>query len=470
MSPPLFARLLHVQTHISPRRNRITSGISDAIEWMNQNMRQTEEQRKKNSLAVCEAAGRHLRSRSLECLVTEEYTISVTEKAQHWLAAAIVVGHVRSVKGLLMGGIYPDEENLCFGQPLPLAAAFGHLEIVQHLLCLGADVRGMGQYYTFIHDGLPGRADASNQIRPSSLGRSPLEEAALIGNYGIIGALLESRGAHSISQSEYKRAALAAASTGHIHLISLLIEYAGFGFDSAFGNQLFGKACENGQLDVVRMLVEKGVHVNAECEWRSMHTSGLQLASFHGHVDVLEFLLHNEADRDCEKGYYGNAINIAVMNGHEEAVQLFLEFGSDINQISKSKHLIQIAADHGQVHMLRFLLSKGADINTRVLNGYTAGQLALEQAVMTGLSPVIRGLVETGIPLDGQHFHPVLDAMLCRTDHSLSTLMELGAQNLQTLGGFYPTQFENCSYPMGMALNVNGFPITTESCHWVGKY
>ena len=65
-------------------------------------------------------------------------------KAQNLLCGAIVAGDLVLVQSLLRGSQSPttvvvNKESPYFGRPLHLAAAWGHLEIVQYLLDSGAD-------------------------------------------------------------------------------------------------------------------------------------------------------------------------------------------------------------------------------------------------------------------------------------------------------------------------------------------
>ncbi|KAL7265808.1 hypothetical protein RUND412_011665, partial [Rhizina undulata] len=150
---------------------------------------------------------------------------------------------------------------------------------------------------------------------------------------------------------------------------------------------------------------------------------------------------------------------------------VLLDYDADVNGIDDLMRPIVVAARKGQVHMIQFLLRKGADICINAPeHDLTVGARALASAVYLGLSPVVRVLVEAGVPPNNpnESFDPVLCAMSIGQHHVLETLFELGAKKGDPLQSIYSEEFRSGPYPDKVELQVNGLLITRETCRWVG--
>ena len=70
-------------------------------------------------------------------------------------------------------------------------------------------------------------------------------------------------------------------------------------------------ACQKGELEQVKNLVENGVDVTISGNWPARH------ASLNGHLDVVKFLVENGADITADNW----AVKWASENGHSEVVK-----------------------------------------------------------------------------------------------------------------------------------------------------
>jgi ankyrin repeat protein len=460
MYPSMAARLLFAQTKINPDRSHVLSAISRAVQALGQ---QTDEQRLDNTRVVCEAAAEHLHApRTLTFLKQAAHSFSDGENAQHTLSAAIVTGNAAMVRALLANADV-NADNTYFGRPLPLAARWGHLEIVQLLLTRGADVNASGNYE---------RTAAA--CDDEYYGGSALRAASLVGQDHIVQALLESRHGLLTSGAEYEKAVLAATRGGHANLVRVLLEKWTGRYPASLSqlhHEIFWEASYGGHEVIVGMMLENGVDVNAERGLEQMYISALQHAAVHGYDKVMRLLLQRGADPNFAGGYNGPVINNAVKNGHEEAVQLLLDYGANIHGIDDHTRPLVVAAKNGQVHMIQFLLRQGTDINALDYD-VKVGSRALTSAVYRGLSPVVRVLVEAGVPPNNpnQTHDSVLSAMILDSRHVLDTLFELGAQDVDPLQSIFAEEFQCGRYPDPVELQVDGLVITQETCHWVGKH
>jgi len=65
-------------------------------------------------------------------------------------------------------------------------------------------------------------------------------------------------------------------------------------------------------------------------------------------------------------------LGTAVFKGDLTTVKKFVEYGADVNEKSNGMSLLMIAARYNKVEIIKFLLSKGAHLNDKDENGYTA--------------------------------------------------------------------------------------------------
>ena len=65
-------------------------------------------------------------------------------------------------------------------------------------------------------------------------------------------------------------------------------------------------------------------------------------------------------------------LSIAISKGDIESVRKFIEYGVDINEKSNGMSPLMIAARYNKVEIMKVLISKGARVNAKDENGFTA--------------------------------------------------------------------------------------------------
>lgn len=84
-------------------------------------------------------------------------------------------------------------------------------------------------------------------------------------------------------------------------------------------------ACQNGDLDQVRLLVDKqGANINGEIKGRRL----LHFAADYGQLDVIEYLCSKGGDVNVEDKHGISPILAAIWEGHTECVKLLLTKGA----------------------------------------------------------------------------------------------------------------------------------------------
>lgn len=160
--------------------------------------------------------------------------------------------------------------------------------------------------------------------------------------------------------------------------VSLIVGAAALTCISVYGcpDRLQGKqarlisASRNGNLEAVRLLLKKGVDVNAT---NILGFSALEVASSNGHLRVVRLLLDEGAEINAKSSMGTTPLIGASYNGHLEVVKLLLNRGADINAKDRlGETALMNACGEGRVKVVKLLLDKGAEINAKDRLGNTA--------------------------------------------------------------------------------------------------
>ncbi|KAF9777843.1 hypothetical protein IL306_004302, partial [Fusarium sp. DS 682] len=101
-------------------------------------------------------------------------------------------------------------------------------------------------------------------------------------------------------------------------------------------------ACLGGLSWAVRNLTTKGAEVNAQ---GGEYGNALQVASLNGNRGIAQLLLDEGAEVNAQGGEYGNALQAALLGGNLEVVQLLLNKGAYVNaQGGKYGNALQAAS------------------------------------------------------------------------------------------------------------------------------
>ena len=125
-----------------------------------------------------------------------------------------------------------------------------------------------------------------------------------------------------------------------------------------------------GHLNVVQLLLDEGAEVDAK---GNDGRAALFAAFQNGHLEVVQALLAKGADIDAQMNNGATALIVASQNGHLEVVQALLAKGADVNvKMSDGRTALILASYAGHLKVVQALLTKGADVNAKANNGWTA--------------------------------------------------------------------------------------------------
>lgn len=141
-------------------------------------------------------------------------------------------------------------------------------------------------------------------------------------------------------------------------------------------------------------LREQGVDLNTQ---GGRFGNALQVATINGHRDTIEYLLSNNADVNLEGGEHGSAIVAAAaaynVKEAQEIIRLLLRKGADIESKDKNKKTaLHHSSRYGTLPVFQLLLENGADVKS--VSDF--GQTALHVASVYGRENAVQTLVKYG--------------------------------------------------------------------------
>jgi hypothetical protein len=105
-----------------------------------------------------------------------------------------------------------------------------------------------------------------------------------------------------------------------------------------------------GNLKCVKTLLQQGVDIHAGNDY------SLQLSSYEGHLDIVEYLVKNGArGKDL-------ALQKSAQKGHYDVVKYLVNNGADIH--TNNDYSVKTSAKKGYLKIVKYLVEKGADIHS----------------------------------------------------------------------------------------------------------
>jgi len=141
--------------------------------------------------------------------------------------------------------------------------------------------------------------------------------------------------------------------------------------------------------------------LSADCAKQVMGKSAVSLAAWHNHVSILKFLLQNggvinKAEDETMSPQFAAVSGAQVFQRSASELRTILETlyeaGADVNEEDEDseQNVLHQAIDKRQWGILSFLINKGAYINDKDFNGFTA----LAKAVVSEHAPTVQLLLE----------------------------------------------------------------------------
>jgi ankyrin repeat protein len=281
------------------------------------------------------------------------------------LMLASKAGHIDIVKLLIDKGVDVNTNRDIGTTALVSASGAGHIDVVKLLIDKGVDVNAK-----------------DNHIRKVIMYAYPAHPRKILKRNMGMTALMSASGA------------------GHIDIAKLLIDKgADVNVKSNDGWTALIDASVNGHVNVVKLLIDKGVDVNAN---RDIGTTALVSASGAGHIDVVKLLIDKGVDVNAKSNdgwkviMYAypahprltdgrhmdmTALMLASIAGYIDVVKLLIDKGANVNAKNNNGWtalmlVSQIAHQMSHIDLIELLIDKGADVNAKSNDGWTALKLA----------------------------------------------------------------------------------------------
>lgn len=120
-----------------------------------------------------------------------------------------------------------------------------------------------------------------------------------------------------------------------------------------------------------------------------------------GHTTIVRILVDKGINVNAQGGRYGSALQIAYRQSDETIVRLLFDKGADVNaQGGIHRNALQAACDQGNKTIVRLLLDKGANVNAQ--GGFH--DTALEAANSRGHRIIVQLLLNNGA-IDAKNEH-----------------------------------------------------------------
>lgn len=318
------------------------------------------------------------------------------------LAAAAGNGQIPIVEMLLARGA---AVNMCPQQvpseksALSRASENGYLNIVRTLIARGADINPEG-------------------------GQTPLMLAAKYGHMQVVRELIR-EGASIDAHRDSAAALVLAAEAGHVEVVRALLDAGACTYDNYAYNAVL-VSCENGHVDVLEALIERDVDLFPNCGNRP--DGALILAVKGKHEDVVRVLLNNGVHVEAESSDRKTALTIAIKEGFFDIAALLIERGADVNVPAPSDgHTpLMCAVREGSLRIAEMLLQRGARLEEKCGRGRTA----LMFAALYDRAIIVEKLIESGADIHTRsysHKTAIQYAVDARNDSVVRILEAQGA-------------------------------------------
>jgi hypothetical protein len=164
---------------------------------------------------------------------------------------------------------------------------------------------------------------------PSLPDVTPLYYAAFCGFAGLARYLIVSHGEHvNVNSGDRGTPLHAAAYNRHIDVVRLLLEHGADANSSNGGIFPLRRAYDGGDPKIMRLLLEHGADMDVQ-DGNAFGTL-LHDASWDGQVEVVQLLLQRDVNVNAAGFENQTPLHMASFNGHTKIVQLLLDRGADV--------------------------------------------------------------------------------------------------------------------------------------------
>lgn len=307
-------------------------------------------------------------------------------RPQKWccLHFAVYGGHYDIVKYIMDKRIRPRGNTEDYGTVLPLAAKFGHTDMVELFLERRFNISAGLQGWTALTIAV--RTNNLELVRilldaGAEICDGHLRTAAVNGFATLMSILLE-RGADVHTKKNYDGETLLhlAASNDNRDVIEVLLMFgADIEAPTRYGHTPLDNAIQKGHEQCVKLLLDRGATTKHKTyELGTAPTSGALVCAIEtGHSSLIPLIIQYGADVNERQGWGGTPLHRAAAHGSIMAIDTLIEAGARRNvRDSRKRTVLHYAAVEGRSEVIPRLLELGFDIEAKDEEGQTPLHLA----------------------------------------------------------------------------------------------
>ena len=151
-----------------------------------------------------------------------------------------------------------------------------------------------------------------------------------------------------------------------------------------YGDTCVHRACFNGNIKIVRFLIEKGasVFINTNVGVNPLHSS-----AYKGHNEIVRYLItEHKVPINIETNSKGVPLHYAVGQNRDDIVLMLLELGANVNAVNKDGvSSLHIALKNNRTEIAKMLISNGAQFILKNKEGLKAIDYVKDNEIKTML-------------------------------------------------------------------------------------
>ncbi len=162
------------------------------------------------------------------------------------------------------------------------------------------------------------------------------------------------------------------------------------------GMESLGQLCREGELDLVRAVLER-TQARLDDRVRSDGATPLFFAAYKGHLEVVRYLCEAGANADAARDNGATPLFMAAQEGHLEEVRYMCEAGANTDAAADNGATpLLMAAQKGHLEVVRYMCEAGANTDAATDSGATPLFIAAQE----GHLEVVRSMCEAGANTD----------------------------------------------------------------------
>ena len=226
---------------------------------------------------------------------------------------------------------------------------------------------------------------------------SPFMRACELGNLAIVHRLKEAGANLNARDSDDYTPYTYAASEDKFNIMYYLI---GAGIDI---NESFISCAKNGFLQGMDILISSG-NVDINFDGIEENRSGINYAANLGSIEMLDFLLRNNADINHQEENGNTALIECCLSGGLEMARALLNApGIDIELEDADGHTaLYHAVEQNELEIIRVLMENGAQLKQEIMDLNVSDEIKTEllyQSVARDDLPLVQALLQKGVPV-----------------------------------------------------------------------